>query len=244
MRPTGLWGALECVCVKEYWAFSSQMSAEQSLYTITSGHLGPINTASELQLCLFVPYCLFIIVLSLRSISSYFFSSCLTYTLPPLSACIYSFLYSSLSGRNTCILPSSVLQPVLTPLHPHIHILSFFFPPSLFLSQLVATLFFSPSPPLSSPFCAAFTCHSSWLLSKHHLLPGHQQQQCLFAIQIVFFTQDCQPVRACVAHLQQKSSCKLLYTWCWTSYTLFITCWKQYLLCSRSNYLYYSLFLT
>jgi len=39
-----------CVCEKEYWVLSSQMSAEQSLSTITSGHLGPINTASELQL--------------------------------------------------------------------------------------------------------------------------------------------------------------------------------------------------
>lgn len=54
MHPMGLWGALqmglfECVsvCVKEYWALGSQMSAEQSLCTITSRHLGPVSTASE-----------------------------------------------------------------------------------------------------------------------------------------------------------------------------------------------------
>lgn len=130
------------------------MSAEQSLCTITSGHLGPINTASQLRRCLlfFVPHCLFIIVLSLKSVSSYFLPlclcgllSCLTYahslafcfffffSLSPQhpSACIHSFLYSSPSGcaasRAGTHAFSLTSSPVLPPLHRHIHLQWLFF---------------------------------------------------------------------------------------------------------------------
>lgn len=72
-----------CVCMKEYWALSSQMSAEQSLCTITSGHLGPINTASSVTSSLSV--IVSSSVSSLFSLSSTFLSiflciTCLTYT--------------------------------------------------------------------------------------------------------------------------------------------------------------------
>lgn len=125
------------------------MSAEQSLCTITSGHLGPINTASELQLCLFffVPYCLFIIVFSLKSISSsssllsvlaFFLSHIHTILslLFSLSACIHSSLYSSLSCPSTCI-SSPVCQLCIC---TYIHTQSF--PPSWWPPCFLSCFFF------------------------------------------------------------------------------------------------------
>lgn len=217
-----------CACVKEYWAFSSQMSAEQSLCTITSGHLGPINTVSELQLCLFffVPYCLFIIVsllslflplpLSLSvllfPLSHCCFSLSLSFSPPP--ACIHVFVYSSLSS---CTAPMrehmhfTVFLPLLPPpASVHTYTLSLFS-----LSQLVATLLslFLPCLHLLVLLSLVIPFDSSQNINSSL---DHRQQQNPFAIQIVF-SQDCHLVYACVVSAQHKSSCKWLYTW-WASY--------------------------
>lgn len=117
-----------------------------------------------------------------------FFKSSPTYSLffsplslsPPLHVHINFFIPPSLAVQlpclNTCMLVSSVVL-----YHPCINTYN----PYYFSLPAGGHLAFSP-PPLSSWFCAAFTCHSFWLLSKHHLLPRRQQRQSLFAIQIVF----------------------------------------------------------
>lgn len=161
-----------CACVEEYWALSSQMSAEQSLCTITSGHLGPINTASELQLCLFffVPYCLFIIVLGLFLPTSPLFV-CMAYFLVSLTCTVFVF-FPSLSHPPRMHTLISFFLPLLLQSCHAFHCL----PP---LSRSPASahsytvwLFFSPAvgghlassrPPLSSSCCCCF--HSSLLLT-------------------------------------------------------------------------------
>lgn len=148
----------ECVFVKGNWALSSQMSAEQSLCTITSGHLGPINRVRELQLALFsfVPYCLFILVLSFKSISSTSLSL-------SVSLLVFSFLSVSHPPLHECIHFSTallVLQPqsLLHPLHLHIHTYCL----DVFLSQLLAILSSLCSPLVF--FCVCFS-HLSLLLT-------------------------------------------------------------------------------
>ena len=172
-----------CVCAKEYWALSSQMSAEQSLCTITSGHLGPINTASKLQLCLFffVCYCLFIIVLSLESISS---PSSLFVLIPfflVAHSCFFSFpffLTASCMHNFVCLFPSLSSCTAPAPEHLHLtvavsaHTYTLFFSP-----QLVATLLSLPLPllllllSLVTPFDSCQNITSSLCAgSKNYLL--------------------------------------------------------------------------
>lgn len=159
------------------------MSAKQLLCTLTSGHVGPINTASQLQLCLFffVPYCLFIIVFSFKPISSssspslslYFFylrhsQACFCFSLPlHFSLLLHAYIYF--------LMPSSLLSYAPMPEHMHFTFIlfSYYYISPASAHTLLLFLFFLlppswwppcfpfPPPPLSpSSFCAAFTCHS------------------------------------------------------------------------------------
>ena len=136
------------------------MSAEQSLCTITSGHLGPINTASQLGLCLlfFVPHCLFIIVLSCKSVSSYFLPLCLCGLLSCLTyahslAFFFLFLLS-------------------TPPHAYIH---FFIPPPLAVQHLeLEHMHFPWLPPLFHHPCIGTYIHNnSFFFSLSLTAGGH-----------------------------------------------------------------------
>lgn len=204
------------------------MSAQQSLSTITSGHQGPAGSASEpaSELCLFsfVPCCLLIMVCSTKTTLflvgiAFFLSFPWTYNFvfvlsshlfsPPHCVAVISFPAALFRCQKECISASfvSLLAP---PASAHMFAIRPYccVPPAapdhIALSALLPCLF---------RFCAALTCHSFWLLSKHHLLPGRRQQQNLFAIQILFFfiPRRLSPA-ACVAYSQYKWSCKWLYT--------------------------------
>lgn len=197
MNPTGLCGALQMdlwVCVsppKNTGALGSQMSAEQSHCTITSGHLGPINTARRLQPVVFFFLWSPVVSSSLFSVLRLFLP------LPP-SQCLYiTLLFTLLFSIASCMHTFLAIPSCTAPTPEHIH---FFFnrlpllPPlhlkfHLFFlhTQLVANSV--SCPPSSSNSCHLRTALLSLVtlldsLTKRHVLPERQQQQSEFAIQI------------------------------------------------------------
>lgn len=171
------------------------MSAEQSLCTITFRTSGTCERASAASVS---PPLSLIVSSSLSALSRPFLPPCRycffisspSYSLalrPPHHCTFITLFHPALSvarRQKTCILLS--FSPFVAP--PCIS--TYIYNPSYFF-------FFIYPPPLPSPacgrlalspsLCAAFPCHSFWLLSKHHPLPGRQQHQSLFAIQIVSF---------------------------------------------------------
>lgn len=168
-----MWGSSDGfvgVCVsapKNTEALGSQMSAEQSHCTITSGHLGPINTARRLQLLFFfnlVSSCLFIFVLYLKAFSSSNSISMSVYNFTFYFAVFHrllhayyfsnSFLYSSNPWAHTSFFNRLPLLPLL---HLKFHL---FFPHT----QLVANSVPSPPQTVVTFILCCFHLSLSWTL--------------------------------------------------------------------------------
>lgn len=174
MHPVGLWEArsvdlFECVCKRILGSQQPDVCHAIPLhnYLRTSGTCKHSERAGELQprVFFFVPYCLFIIVRYLMTISPDVLplNKPFLFIFPHIQPFTLSFsthiLYSSLPC-STAPMPDQCIYTltVVPTLHQHIHIQSLLFSPSIWWPPC----FLPPSYILClvSFVCAAFTCHS------------------------------------------------------------------------------------